>query len=579
MNDLAQPEPSALERSYEEALERAERHHTGSSELPPAFDGVEHLREFDAFPEFASRFLKVEDPDQNFQLVPFNLRWVQQKLYQKEMEMRREGREPWLIVLKYRRGGITTLAQGLAFHEIWRNPRVKCWTFSHRRKDTDTIFQMVSQFYDSMPVDHRHPKTRAAKREIVHERPWGSEYGSETAGARGALRGGGIQRVHYSEAASYPDLEKLHSGVADTLPRGAACIVESTANRKEGRGEAFYDWWLRAQEGKGPFEPVFFAWHHDPTNRLPVESPDDVGDLEPYEKKMVREHDLDASQLKWWRWKRSRLQEDGRSPNVIKQEHPSNWEEAFLEGGESFYDPDLIAEIRGEDCREPIPAAELPRDEMLDRIPDHLEGYRDFIWSQITSGRLRIFEPPQEEVRYVGGSDTAGGVGRDDNAAVLLRADSAEQVAAYNWNQIPPDAFGEKVLACLGWMYRRSEHAPAFWAVERDNHGHAVLTGLISIAEYPRRAVYHDQDETKRGDRPAKRAGWRNNKPQLTSAVGRMLRRRSPKLRDDRTLDSIAGVIEDDKGEPEFGSQDLAVSAGIAAIVLPQVAKSKPLFM
>ena len=64
-------------------------------------------------------------------------------------------------MLKYRKGGVTTLEQALGYWQVWRKKHQRCLTLAHRPHDTRIIFHMVELFYNNHPLDDRIPKSPA----------------------------------------------------------------------------------------------------------------------------------------------------------------------------------------------------------------------------------------------------------------------------------------------------------------------------------------------------------------------------------------------------------------------------------
>jgi len=89
------------------------------------------------------------------------------------------------------------------------------------------------------------------------------------------------------------------------------------------------------------------------------------------------------------------------------------------------------------------------------------------------------------------GVDPAEGVGGDDSALCGVNLTTGEQVFAFDRNDIAPDVLGADLIGDrdygLGWLWAKpGSDFPAYVVVERINHGHAVLTGLLKLAKYPR---------------------------------------------------------------------------------------------
>lgn len=528
------------------------------------------LRQVRRFPQFARWHLKILERETNT-LVPFRLNWLQRQIMAAELRLRRAGRRPWLLILKYRRGGVTTMQQALGYHQMWAQPFSLVRTMAHRSEDTRTIFQMVDRFYENQPERHRHEKTSASTYHLEFP-DWESTYKAETAGAQEAGRGAGLVRLHLSEAAFYPDLLATHKALTPSLDRhDAAYVIETTPNGVEGRGEAFHSYWTAAEQGHGPFTPLFFAWHHDPRNQTPLREPDELDPLDPLEKQMIEKFGLSLEQMKWWRTKRMELEVTEADPYAILAEYPNDPETCFLESIEGYYDATKVEALKAF-VKPPIPPGELKQD------------YGPMMhW--IEKGVLKIWEEPRPGELYVIACDPAEGVGADDSANTGFNARTGEQAFTWSTNTVPPDELGSDIIGRrpvgqpgerdyvpggLGWLWGSDGYNPAYVIVERANHGHAVLTALLKQADYPVAAVHHEVDETKDEPGPDKRAGWRHNHIQLTVAVGRVIREAYPVVRDEECISSIRRVGRGPNGAV-FRGRDRAVGVGLAAIALEYV--------
>jgi hypothetical protein len=525
------------------AERKREQHQEQQSIVPP------RLATWHGFDAFCREQLKVLDPEKR--LVPFRLRPLQRAIVAREIRMRRAGRTPWFIVLKYRKGGVTTLQQALAYWTIWKERHQECFTIAHRPGDMRIIFRHVERFYEHQPAFFRHRKSSAVVNWIEFP-DWDGLYMAGSAGAVSAGRGTTLSRVHLSEAAFFSDLPQLHTSLSNSLAkRTGAYVIESTPNGRIGDGEAFYNFWQTAKRGESEFIPLFFPWHSDPANQIPLLWAEELDPLTDEEEKLRLMHNLSLAQIKWWRTERRRIVADGGAADRIHQEHPSDDESCFLLGTEGYYDPTLLADLHGR-TREPL------------RVEDN--------------GRLRIYEDPQEHTSYVIGVDPAGGVGGDDSAAVGFNTRTGRQAFSYQSNRIPPDDLGAVILGArqggLGWRYAvPGTDTPAYIVVERNNHGHATLTGLLKLANYPRERVYHHIDPTQDPSRAieSKSPGWPNNPTShglLTAAIGKMVRDGDPKIMDAQVLYSIGEVGSGPNGA-EFKGRDLAVAAGLAVLGYP----------
>jgi len=127
---------------------------------------------------------------------------------------------------------------------------------------------------------------------------------------------------------------------------------------------------------------------------------------------------------------------------------------------------------------------------------------------------LQVWLDPEPGRHYILGADVAEGItGGDYSAAEVIDAETGLQCAEIQV-QWPIRRFAEEV-ARLGHHYNR-----ALLAIERNNHGHAVLNVLQHHLEYS--PIYRHRDAV---DGEMK-AGWPMNaktKPEAVAALGRMI--------------------------------------------------------
>lgn len=538
---LADPEllPSPRERVILEGIERAR----AKLSLVP----IGERWAATTFGRFSAARLKIVDKDGR--LVPLHLNWAQRQVYGAELQMRRDRRRPWLLVLKYRKGGISTLQQALAYWTLRKGRYRRCRTLAHRGEDVSQIFSMVERFWQEEPDDgHRPRKTTAGKTHI--ELPdLGGYYGADTAGSLTGGRGSTYQRIHGAEAAFWRSLKTLHKALAEAQANDCAYVLESTPNGREGDGQDFYEFWQAAKQGKNAFRPIFLPWWADPANRQQLRAPDELGPLDPEEEKRVRLYGIDLDQVKWWRQKRLELAAEGRGMAAIVQEHPDNDEDCFVESGTPYFDADLLAQRRTEQVRPPI------------RIEEGgaLHG-------------LRVYAEPVPGHEYSVGCDPAEGVEGDESAMYVQDHTAHETAAVWNRNDVDPNTLGKVQLRELGLRYRCEDDAPAYLVVERNNHGHAVLGALLDSG-YPPARVYHHVHATDPDGNPSSKAGWPNNvatKGVLVSAIGTSLRDGVPVIRDGATHASIRRIERQANGTAELTGRDLAVAYGLSLSGAPQ---------
>src|SRR5690606_4447667 len=89
---------------------------------------------------------------------------------------------------------------------------------------------------------------------------------------------------------------------------------------------------------------------------------------------------------------------------------------------------------------------------------------------------VKIYKEPNKDHAYVCGADVAEGVRKDFSVGVVLDVHTREVVAKYR-GQIKPYDFAHKLNEICKY-YNFSNRPATELAVERNNHGHAVLLEL-----------------------------------------------------------------------------------------------------
>lgn len=267
-----------------------------------------------------------------------------------------------------------------------------------------------------------------------------------------------LNRLHVSEFGLMDNDERVKTSL-DAVTKDGKISIESTP-----RGfNHFYDHWI---DDNG-FKKFFFPWYLDPYYQ--IKSPElkyDENEWELIKKaKLNYGVDMTSSQIAW---RRAKIKEKGRGgfENFL-QEYPEDDQTCFLTSGDAVFDGFKIAKLK-EQASDPIK----------------------------TVGGIDIYEEYKKDTNYVIGADVAEGVSSDYSVAKVLRVDNREEVACFRANRIKPGDFGAKIQE-LANIYTSGGRSKPLVAVERNNHGHAVLLKLESDS-YER--IFHHDD-----DRP----GWK----------------------------------------------------------------------
>ena len=401
-----------------------------------------------------ARELKVRD--KRGKLRPFFLNRAQKEY------ARRCGKHN--IVLKARQLGITTYVAARFFNHTITHPGTLSVQVAHDQQSAEEIFRIVHRFVENLPAPFRKGALRTSRanvRQIVFP-CLDSEYRVETAADPNAGRGLTIQNLHCSEVARWPrdaaaTLASLRAGV----PPDGEIVLESTPN---GACGCFYDEWVRAHQTG--YTRHFFPWWWEPTYRRQVK----LIDFTEAERDLMQKYELDAEQIAFRREMRANF------GARMAEEYAEDADSCFMASGDCVFDIEVIDRRMREERT----------------VVEQRENARLLVFFPSISGDNGA--TPKE---YIVGVDPAGGGSDGDFAcAQVIERSSGVQCAELQGHFAPAD-----LAARVALIAREYNHALV--AVERNNHGHAVLASLMMHEGYNN--VFYQ----------GKQAGW------LTSAASR----------------------------------------------------------
>jgi hypothetical protein len=272
------------------------------------------------------------------------------------------------------------------------------------------------------------------------------------------VRGGTNHRLHLSEAA-FMDESRIRASLESVPIRRSKITYESTPN---GMGNHFYEDWV---DSECYDEKMFFPWFlHDEyqidAGPIKHKSPEELSLI----KMAKKEWDviITDSHIHFRRMKQKDLKD------LFTQEYPENDIECFLSSASAAMDLRLVKEL-------------------LDKTPDADE-----------SEGIKVFKPIDKKTHYVIGADTAEGHGGDYSVAHVIDVETMELVATARANRWKPSEFAHKIKD-LAQLYSTERKKPKV-AVERNNHGHAVLAILEEVIQYPN--LFKHKDD---------KLGWRTD--------------------------------------------------------------------
>ncbi len=394
------------------------------------------------------------------------------------------------IVLKARQVGMTSYIAARFFVQTITRPGTLTMLVAHDRESAEEIFRIVHRFWDNLDEKLRKGVLKTSHnsgRELVFPH-LDSEYTVASADEN-AGRGRTIQNLHCTEVARWGrDAGEALASLRAAVVPGGETVLESTAN---GAWGPFYEEWQRAEE-EGYLQHFFPWWYeesyrcargkeqlsgvrHQPSDSVigsdavngegesphvsrpskpkaglpgtPKSARRGVPELEmtEEEEELVRKHGLEMDQILWRRQQWTTLR------GLARQEFAEDPVSCFRASGECVFELEMI-------------------DEALSEIGEPAEVREN--------GRVSIWLPPQRGKEYVVGVDPAGGgIDGDYSCAEVIERKSGAQCAElhghYDLRELA------KKLVELG-----KEYNGALLAVERNNHGHAVLVQLRHV-KYP----------------------------------------------------------------------------------------------
>ncbi len=383
------------------------------------------------------------------------------------------GKKARFLLLKYRRGGFTTWEQATSYKMVCTEPHSTCVTLADNKPNTESIFRMVKRMHD---YDDKAPKVTGDSKSHL-EFNNGSIFQIGTAGQKAFKRGDGIERAHGSEVAFWPGnptlIDNLTSGLIEAARYGEV-VYETTANGSFGW---FYEKFVEAMNGDGPWNPLFYAWFDDPLNFiLPTEElkTEYFDTIKDEEKKVQEKYYLTLEQMLF---RRDKQKEHGK---LFQQEFPESWEEAFLVRGSTFFELETIAKL-SVGCSDPLRGS--------------------------YEGNLIQWKLPEPDRDYCAGADPAAGNWDSDfSVCAILDKKTGEQAAVLRgkWR---PEVFARKCVELC------KKYNNAIFACEIENHGHSVLNTVVNTLHY--KHLYYHMKVLKKNkfgkDENEKVTGWSTN--------------------------------------------------------------------
>jgi len=411
--------------------------------------------------------------------------------------------ERQVIILKARQLGISWLVCAYVLWMCLFHPGRDVLLYSKGQLEANELIRRIKALYGRLPAWMRERLPAKVEPDSTRMVTWAN--GSRVQ-SMASTKSAGVSYtaslIVLDEAAHMLHAASLYLNAKPTIDGGGQLIILSTAN---GIGNLFERLWKKAVAGTSSFKTIFLPWWTRP------------------------------GRTKAWY---DSVLADSDDPATVPQNYPANALEAFLVSGRVRF-PSAWVLKQQPNVRPPLPREAWP--ESL-RAPEGLKGAVSHFPG------LRVYEAPVPQRRYVIAADVAEGKDDGDfDAAFVVDEILMREVASLH-GKWEPDEFAD-MLACLGYAYNV---APII--VERNNHGHAVLTTLKHL-KYP--LV---------GDGPDKEPGWLTNKvtkPESIDLLAALLRDALITVRTEAALQELLTyrVLKGGKTGAEEGSHDDLVMA------------------
>ncbi len=463
---------------------------------------TDKLRDFftagiEVFPLFCRTCIRISNKDGL--LIPFKFNKPQRKLYREILTLVQEGRPVRMVILKARQMGFTTLLLALNIFVTISRRGMTGIVMAHDLDSSSSIFRKLQAMYDNWNGDNMlfRPDTIKSNAKMIE---FNNRLGTGLCSTvkvynakKEEIRGDTTQFVHQSERAFYPDriIDNLDTSVKQQVPMRPWTFIfyETTA---DGEGSLFHKEWLDAvdakETGRDGFLPFFFPWYemiggenaeddYSVTFRNETERScfiESMGISDRYnqypneEKYLMEKYGLSYEQLNWRR-KNIDYNFKGRV-RKFDQEYPHCPEVAFISTGTNYFDLKKLSEI--EAWAETIPGTPVKLNKIDGqwRMLKH-DGGNLVVWKKPIEGRqyFMTVDPAEGEDPLCEVKSSKGEY--DYHVIDVWDIEAREQVAQYRgYTKLTELA---KLIYAVSSIYGGARYVEI--AVERNNHGHAVI--------------------------------------------------------------------------------------------------------
>lgn len=495
------------------------------------------------------------------------------KFYPSQIRRLAMMREQWrkygmirIIDLKARRVGFSSQTEGLFWCRGMGFTNQNMKILAHLQTSADELMRVAGDLSRSFPG---FPLTDIqAKRIRFRHKGGNSVLSVGTAGTPSAGRGGTLSALHLSEAAKYLDPEIFVAMISSVAKGpGSMIVIESTANGKEGPGEAFFTYWEDAVAGKNGYIPNFASWMEDPAFVRPAEEAEDApaNDLE--KELMGKPFFASREQIAWMR---RTMADDCRNIEArFLEDYPHCPEVAFQISGQPAFPRDELAYAEGT-IKPPIRRGYFRR----------LVG-TNFKFVADDNGPWHIWRFPFDSKgrpdgkKYYTAADAALGTENGDFAAIVILCGETGELAARFAETVPPEELANQIDMASRYF------SLALVNIElTGNLGRWALSKLRDSFRYPNFYMWKGRDDKKRGKSKTSAIGFEMNNATRRMVIDACRSGLRMGIRDepgalvinDRALMSQLGLftLKEWRWDVRRGHDDIALAYFIACLTREQ---------
>lgn len=230
------------------------------------------------------------------ELVPFKLNTIQNTFVSEDADDHRN------VILKARQQGFSSLILAIFTTDFLLKDFSHSVIVADNRENAEGLLERVKLYIESYESRKGFKiNLKYNTKNELYNKDTRSKYTIGTAQNVQFGRSKTITNLHLSEAAFFPNMQKLLSSALQAVTEDGQAIIETTAN-----GYSYFrDFWLDCLDGKRNFKPSFY------------------GASKFYEKEFLEK-------------KKAELGRD------YQQEYPETWMEAFLASGDTYFEKEAL---------------------------------------------------------------------------------------------------------------------------------------------------------------------------------------------------------------------------------------------